>query len=130
MISKTEAAALKRAIEAMGARRRWIPHAEMLALARVFSERDITLDFASTQQIGLPVVVLRYDRRPASILSKLSPREREVASLAARGFRNKEIAGKLGISLATVKDHIHHALAKTSLSSRTKLAASIAGTDI
>jgi DNA-binding NarL/FixJ family response regulator len=39
--------------------------------------------------------------------STLSPREREVALLVARGLSNKEIARELGLSVGTVKLHIH-----------------------
>jgi DNA-binding NarL/FixJ family response regulator len=37
----------------------------------------------------------------------LSPREREVALLVARGLANKEIARELGLSNGTVKLHVH-----------------------
>ena len=39
--------------------------------------------------------------------SALSPRQREVALLVARGLANKEIARKLGLSEGTVKQHVH-----------------------
>src|SRR5215467_8356512 len=39
--------------------------------------------------------------------SALSPREREVALLVARGLANKEIARELGLSQGTVKLHVH-----------------------
>lgn len=59
------------------------------------------------------------DRR----LDALSPREREVVMLAAAGFSNAQIADALFISLATVKDHVHSALRRTEMSSRTQLVA-------
>jgi two-component system, NarL family, nitrate/nitrite response regulator NarL len=37
----------------------------------------------------------------------LSPREHEVALLIGRGLRNKEIASELGLTLGTVKVHVH-----------------------
>jgi two-component system, NarL family, nitrate/nitrite response regulator NarL len=42
----------------------------------------------------------------------LSPREREVAVLIARGFGNKEIARELRLSHGTVKQHVHSILQK------------------
>jgi two-component system, NarL family, nitrate/nitrite response regulator NarL len=42
----------------------------------------------------------------------LTAREREVALLLQRGLSNKEIAGRLEIRPATVKNHVHKILAK------------------
>ena len=49
---------------------------------------------------------------------QLSPREREVLELAARGMRNKAIADRLAISLRTVEGHFNSILAKLNVSSR------------
>ena len=37
----------------------------------------------------------------------LTPREREVALLVARGLSNKQVARELGLSTGTVKQHLH-----------------------
>jgi DNA-binding NarL/FixJ family response regulator len=42
----------------------------------------------------------------------LTTREREIASLVARGMSNKQIASQLHIEVATVKNHIHNVLQK------------------
>lgn len=52
----------------------------------------------------------------------LTPRELEVARLAAQGLQNKEIARKLGIGFGTVRNHIHISLSKLGLTSRRQLA--------
>lgn len=52
----------------------------------------------------------------------LTEREAEVASLVARGFRNKSIANQLYVSEGTVKMHLHHVYEKLHLSSRAELA--------
>lgn len=81
---------------------------------------SMVIDFEATRDLGAPVVVLA-PRLPA--LDGLTRREQEVAGLIAEGLRNTQIAARLGISIATVKDHVHRVLAKTGLSSRTQLAA-------
>ena len=58
--------------------------------------------------------------RPAS--GVLSPREREVARLVAEGLSNKEIAQKLVIGPATVKNHVHNILDKLALRRRSAIA--------
>jgi DNA-binding NarL/FixJ family response regulator len=42
----------------------------------------------------------------------LTPRERETAALLEAGLSNKEIAARLGIEVATVKNHVHNLLEK------------------
>ena len=57
--------------------------------------------------------------RPQS--SRLTDREREVASMVGDGLSNKEIAGMLRISPATVKNHVHNILDKLDLPSRSAI---------
>ena len=62
----------------------------------------------------LSVLALRAgpspDDRPAA--ETLTFREREIVELIERGLSNKEIAGRLGVQLATIKTHVHHILEK------------------
>ena len=60
-------------------------------------------------------------------LATLSPREREIVALVADGLSNKQIARRLFIALATVKDHVHRILVKTSRPNRAAIAAAVNG---
>lgn len=55
----------------------------------------------------------------------LTSREREVAALVKRGMSNKEIAMALGISPATVKNHVHMILEKLNMPRRTSIALAV-----
>ncbi len=89
----------------------------------------VTVDFQASRDLGEPMIVVRLPvpPEPDVILDALSPREREVAALVAEGLSNKQIGGRLFISLATVKDHMHHILTKTGLASRAGVAAAVLG---
>jgi DNA-binding NarL/FixJ family response regulator len=54
-------------------------------------------------------------------LDQLTPREREVLRLLARGYAYKEIAGELYISIKTVETHASNVLRKLQLSNRHQL---------
>ena len=54
-------------------------------------------------------------------LETLTPREREVLQLIARGYRYKEIAARLHLSIKTVEAHVSSVLRKLQLTSRHEL---------
>jgi DNA-binding NarL/FixJ family response regulator len=54
-------------------------------------------------------------------LDELTPREREVLQLIARGYLYKEIAARLGLSAKTVESHVSSVLRKLQLSTRHEL---------
>jgi DNA-binding NarL/FixJ family response regulator len=55
-------------------------------------------------------------------LDQLTPREREVLRLIARGFAYKQVATRLNLSVKTVESHVSAVLRKLQLSSRHELA--------
>jgi DNA-binding CsgD family transcriptional regulator len=59
--------------------------------------------------------------------SSLTPRERQIAALVASGRKNKAIADELSISPTTVARHVANILAKLGFTSRTQVAAWVAG---
>ena len=65
----------------------------------------------------------RGQEQPISgAMARLSPREREVLGLLARGHNNSEIAQELVISLDTVKTHVKNLLLKLGAKGRTHAA--------
>ncbi|GLZ51370.1 LuxR family transcriptional regulator [Actinomycetospora sp. NBRC 106378] len=59
----------------------------------------------------------------ASAPVSVSAREREVATLAAAGLSNRDIAERMGVSLRTVESHIYRACARLGLSGRSEFVA-------
>jgi DNA-binding NarL/FixJ family response regulator len=55
-------------------------------------------------------------------LDQLTPREREVLQLIARGYAYKEVGRQLNVSVKTVETHVSSVLRKLQLSSRHELA--------
>jgi DNA-binding NarL/FixJ family response regulator len=56
----------------------------------------------------------------ASAHATLTSREREIAALIGKGLSNKDIAVRLHIEVATVKNHVHHVLEKLQVRSRSQ----------
>ncbi|MGH2953153.1 MAG: ATP-binding protein [Solirubrobacterales bacterium] len=69
----------------------------------------------------------RPRRRPVSGLEALTPTEQRVATMAAEGLSNREIAATLFVSLKTVEMHLSHTYRKLDLSSRSELPRALAG---
>lgn len=63
---------------------------------------------------------------PPSAPSLLTPRERQVAGLVARGLSAKDIAAELVISARTAETHVAHILTKLGFTSRAQIAAWVA----
>ena len=64
--------------------------------------------------------LLRERKTEAFISSPLTPRELEILSHIARGYINKQIADKLGISEQTIKNHMSSILRKLDANDRTQ----------
>lgn len=69
------------------------------------------------------VASLTSSSRLRSLPTELTRREREVLELLTDGLSNKEIARRLTLELATVKNHVHHILRKLDVARRTQAAA-------
>lgn len=51
----------------------------------------------------------------------LSPREQEVTALTCRGYTNRQMAARLGVSEETVKTHVGNALVKFNLHGKSEV---------
>lgn len=111
--------------------------AEMGIAAYVSNEDNIpdligTLCSTARRQLGeadtvASGLVLRLGalarERQSSLVPQLTARELEIVWLLDSGLSNKEIARKLNIQLATVKNHVHNILGKLGVRRRTEAAA-------
>lgn len=61
------------------------------------------------------------DMPDADGLERLTPREKEVTTLIARGYSYREVAGTLSMSVKTLENHMHHIFTKLGLASRHEL---------
>ena len=66
---------------------------------------------------------LSRERQPLARRAPLTTREWEILELIETGLSNKQIAVRLHIELATVKNHVHHILTKLGVNRRTEAAA-------
>jgi len=81
--------------------------------------RGMTLD----QAVALGLADAPDDPWRTGPAAALTRREREIAELVATGMTNREIAGRLYLSVRTVEVHVDHTLTKLGLRTRTQLAA-------
>lgn len=83
----------------------------------------LSIDLRASQAIGAPLVTVTPGLDDGPFLAGLTRRQREVAGLVLEGLTNQQIAARLHISLATVKDHVHAVLSQLGLPSRAALIA-------
>jgi DNA-binding CsgD family transcriptional regulator len=74
-------------------------------------------------QLPHPVPISLAETDAARPPTALSHREREVATLVARGLSNRQLADELAISPATVERHVANILGKLGFHSRAQIAA-------
>lgn len=84
-----------------------------------FGEREITILDALAPYIKRAILRSRLQ------FDQLTSREREVAILVARGFRDREIGSMLGIGFSTVRTHVNRAMEKKGCMNRAELAGAI-----
>jgi DNA-binding NarL/FixJ family response regulator len=98
------------------------PVDELLRAIRVVAAGEALLAPSVTRR--LIAHFSHRDRGPAprrADIDLLTEREREVLALVAQGLSNTEIAGRLHVSLPTVKTHVSRILSKLGARDRTQL---------
>ncbi len=68
-------------------------------------------------------------KKPQSDMEKLTKREQEILALLAQGYLYKEIADQLGITMSTVRAHLHTVYEKLHVQSRTEAVIKYLGRD-
>lgn len=69
----------------------------------------------------------RVRNRGADPLDRLTPRERNIAALVARGLRNREIAAEISVTEGSVKVYLHRMYEKLDIETRVELAMLVQG---
>ncbi|MDJ0391993.1 response regulator transcription factor [Rhodococcus sp. G-MC3] len=95
------------------------PADELIRGVRVVAAGEALLAPSVTRRLIAEVTSRRGTRRPsAATLGVLTPREREVLELIAKGMSNTEIATALFVAEQTVKTHVGKVLGKLDLRDR------------
>jgi DNA-binding NarL/FixJ family response regulator len=97
------------------------PAEDLVAAIRTIADGDALLAPAVTRRVVEAFAVRRPTADARGRIESLSPRERDVLRLAARGLTNREIADHLVVGEATVKTHIGSILAKLGARDRVAL---------
>ncbi len=103
-----------------------------LAIQRFRGEDDFGERERALFELAIPILgdAFEGDQRGGSgVLALLTPRELDVARLAATGLGDREIARRLGIRFSTVRTHLQRSFAKLEVSNRTELARRLNGRD-
>jgi DNA-binding NarL/FixJ family response regulator len=87
------------------------PAEEMLAALRAVHSGDAVLAPSTTRRL-LDQLAPAFDPVAVRLGATLTARERDVLTAIARGWRNVEIAERLGVAEGTVKTHVSQILAK------------------
>jgi DNA-binding NarL/FixJ family response regulator len=113
------------------AQRNWATAVQTYRTALVAYRRLVEARTQRATGNGLPLFLTRVPQEPRLAsperLEVLTPREREVACLLARGYTNQQIANELVLTRGTVANHVAHILEKLGVGNRTQVAARVLG---
>lgn len=90
---------------------------DLVRAIRAIAEGGVYLDPAIAEKV-LPTSRVDASHPDKTSQHELTPRETEVLRFIAQGFSNKEIAGRLDVSVKTIETHKSRAVEKLGLSTR------------
>lgn len=96
------------------------PHEELIAAIQAVYRGDAYLNPAATKRL-MEEYIHNKKQGQADNYSLLSDREKEVLTLIAKGYSNKEIGEQLVISVKTVESHKGHVMEKLQMKTRPEL---------
>jgi DNA-binding NarL/FixJ family response regulator len=94
------------------------PSEQLVAAVRCVAAGDALIDPAITRRLIHQFVHASRPADDSPQLATLTPREREVLRLVARGLSNAEIAAELVVEESTIKTHVSRVLMKLDLRDR------------
>jgi DNA-binding NarL/FixJ family response regulator len=95
-----------------------VPPEQLIAAVRIVAAGDALIAPAITKRLIEQFARAAPPSTASPQIASLTPREREVLTLVARGLSNREIAAELVLSEATVKTHVKRVLAKLEVRDR------------
>ena len=93
---------------------------QLVSAVHTVHEGKTLIQPAVTERILRGLSNLRSDYPSLETPDPLTEREREVLRLMAGGYSNRDIAGALGVSEGTVKNHVSSVLSKFGVRDRTR----------
>ena len=98
------------------------PIEELVEAVEAAANRELKCSPRVAAALAHRIAALKADHSKGGDYHRLTRRQREIAALIADGLSNKQIAGRLSIERATVKNHVHNILSKLGLSHRDEVA--------
>jgi two-component system, NarL family, nitrate/nitrite response regulator NarL len=97
---------------------------ELVSTLRAATRGEFSCQARIAAGLVLRLAALARERRRSPV-AQLTTRELEIVTLIDSGFSNKQIASRLHIQLATVKNHVHNILDKLGVNGRGEAAAAV-----
>ncbi|HET7758408.1 MAG TPA: response regulator transcription factor [Gaiellaceae bacterium] len=94
------------------------PFADLVTAVEAAANGELPCPPRLSAALARRIAALAAEKKREQGSGTLTPRQREIASLIAAGLSNKQIARRLLIEQATVKNHVHTILVKLGVSRR------------